>query len=440
MSEEEQPKYKIKKKLGSGAQGVVFLAERNGALFAIKKIGCPSEDEVNLALTEIRRLARLKHENLVEYKDSYFEITDEGEMRVVIVMPVYNQGDLDGLILEKRNTFDIETIVDYLTQISSALGFLHDNKIIHRDLKPANIFLTKHEQDEKKLVLKVGDFGLSNEQSSKNSFKTSVVGTPSMMAPEILRMQKYNHKVDIFSFGALIYKLLTGIEKNQLALYLSKFESRREMFDEVTKLYPVELFYILDSCLSIDPNLRPDFSEILPQLSNFKEEYNNFMKENKEKISKLMENGKTLMEAYHLLKKCNGNVIKAQEEKYSFDDFNDKLLIVGNTYRMGEKYVNWKLYFTSSDIAKVDLKLHDTFQPNRITLDKSPFELERTGWGTFDIPYTVYFKDDSTYKGVHDLTFKNQGLSQTINLTKLTKLQGKNMGEDHKDLKPKCSK
>lgn len=114
MTDNTNEKYKIKKKLGSGAQGVVYLAERNGKQFALKKINCSNHDEINEVITEIRRLE-----------------------------------------------------------------YLHNEKIIHRDLKPANIFLTKN--DSKKLVLKIGDFGLANEQSSKQSFKTSVVGTPSMM-------------------------------------------------------------------------------------------------------------------------------------------------------------------------------------------------------------------------------------------------------------------
>lgn len=137
------------------------------------------------------------------------------------------------------------------------------------------------------------------------------------------------------------------------------------------------------------------------------------------------------MEAYHLLKKCNETEIKALEETFSFQDFNDSLLIVGNTYRiLYSDNFQWKVYFISNEIDKVSLILHPTFGNTKVEIKKAPFEIERIGWGTFDIKYMISFKDGSTFKGVHPLSFEGQGYTKTYSLTELHKIHGKNIEVD----------
>ena len=75
--------------------------------------------------------------------------------------------------------------------------------IIHRDLKPDNIFLTGD------LKVKIGDFGIAKELSNANEYAKTQVGTTLYMAPEIIKGEKYNNKVDIWSLGCIIHELCT---------------------------------------------------------------------------------------------------------------------------------------------------------------------------------------------------------------------------------------
>lgn len=84
---------------------------------------------------------------------------------------------------------------------------MHSKNIVHRDIKPANILLSS--EDEKVLDLRLADFGLAKKYKI-GDFLTDRCGTPTYIAPEILRGEKYSTKVDIFSLGSLMYNLITG--------------------------------------------------------------------------------------------------------------------------------------------------------------------------------------------------------------------------------------
>lgn len=91
----------------------------------------------------------------------------------------------------------------YARQILNAMLELHKKRILHRDLKPQNILL-------KNDVIKICDFGFAKEMSASTNFLKSVKGTPLYIAPEILLNRQYNHKVDVWSFGIILFELATG--------------------------------------------------------------------------------------------------------------------------------------------------------------------------------------------------------------------------------------
>ena len=89
-------------------------------------------------------------------------------------------------------------VYNFILEICLGLEEIHSKKIIHRDLKPENIFLTNN------LQLKIGDFGISKQINNANKYAKSQVGTLSCVAPEIIKGECYNNKVDIWSLGCII--------------------------------------------------------------------------------------------------------------------------------------------------------------------------------------------------------------------------------------------
>jgi serine/threonine protein kinase len=161
--------YEIIKKLGKGAQGIVYLANKKKEQkeVAIKKVICDGLDDANQYIQEGSQVVQLKHKNLVEYLDFYLEPIEE-DMFFCTVMPVYSKGDLEKYITSNNNLTELD-FVDLFIEIINGIDYLHEKNIIHRDLKPENVFMT---EEDNKMSIKIGDFGLSTNFSLKKSKQT----------------------------------------------------------------------------------------------------------------------------------------------------------------------------------------------------------------------------------------------------------------------------
>lgn len=158
--------------------------------------GKSEKDIINLR-EEINILKKLRHQNIILMLD-WFETKSEFG-----VVTEYAQGELFE-ILEEDGKFSEEQIRKIAIQIAHALHYLHTNKIIHRDMKPQNILVGADG------VVKLCDFGFARSMSSSSILLTSIKGTPLYMAPELVQEQPYNHSVDLWSFGIIIYELFAG--------------------------------------------------------------------------------------------------------------------------------------------------------------------------------------------------------------------------------------
>ncbi|XP_071822841.1 mitogen-activated protein kinase kinase kinase 13-B-like [Apostichopus japonicus] len=176
--------------LGSGAQGAVFLGQYRGEPLAVKKLREEKE-------TDIKHLRKLNHPNIVKIK---------GVCRKApcfcILMEYCPYGQLYEVLRDGREIPPF-LMVEWSKQIARGMDYLHSRKIIHRDLKSPNVLVSTND------LLKISDFGTSKEWNEKST-KMSFAGTVAWMAPEVIRNELCSEKVDVWSFGVVLWELLTG--------------------------------------------------------------------------------------------------------------------------------------------------------------------------------------------------------------------------------------
>jgi serine/threonine protein kinase/tetratricopeptide (TPR) repeat protein len=206
-------KYRIISKLGAGGMGEVYKAEdpallRIVAIKVMSKQGERTADAATRFLREARAASVFNHPNIA----TIYEIGETGE-HTYIVMEYVDGRSLRDLI--KTGEVKPEKVIEITLQICDALGEAHSRGIIHRDIKPENILLT--DRGRVKLV----DFGLAKTVSTglrgggitaAESLTDSgtVMGTLSYMSPEQLRGEQLDERTDIFSFGIVLYEMITG--------------------------------------------------------------------------------------------------------------------------------------------------------------------------------------------------------------------------------------
>ncbi|XP_020299603.1 mitogen-activated protein kinase kinase kinase 13 isoform X2 [Pseudomyrmex gracilis] len=176
--------------LASGAQGAVFSGKLNRETVAVKKVKEPKE-------TDIRHLRKLNHPNIVQFKGvctkspSYCII-----MEYCPFGPLYDY-------LRNGGPVPPEKLVSWSKDIAAGMTYLHAHKIIHRDLKSPNVLIGQNE------VVKISDFGTSRPML-ESSTKMTFAGTVAWMAPEVIRNDPCSEKVDVWSYGVVLWELLSG--------------------------------------------------------------------------------------------------------------------------------------------------------------------------------------------------------------------------------------
>ena len=196
--------YRIIDKLGEGGMGVVYKAhdttlDRNVALKFLPHYLTTDPNEKERFYQEARAAAALMHQNVAVIHE-----ISEYEGQVFISMEYVEGETIKKIIENESESLTIKKVLDVAIQVCDGLAAAHKRNIVHRDIKPDNIMLNSEEQ------AKIMDFGLAKLKGATRLTKEgSTVGTASYMSPEQARGEDVDNRSDIFSFGVVLYEMLT---------------------------------------------------------------------------------------------------------------------------------------------------------------------------------------------------------------------------------------
>jgi mitogen-activated protein kinase kinase kinase 9 len=304
---------KVEEVIGAGGFGKVYRGYYRNLEVAVKAARRdPDEDpaEANKkVLQEGKLFWLLKHKNVVGLLGVCLE-----EPNLCLVMEYARGGALNRMLGGRKIRPDV--LIDWAIQIARGMNYLHQGapiSIVHRDLKSSNILISERVEKEDPLLfktLKITDFGLAREVN--HTTKISAAGTYAWMAPEVIKTSKFSKGSDVWSYGIVLWELLTGETPykgiNDMAIAYGVAMNKLNL--HIPSTCPEDWRSLMEDCWQFDCHHRPTFKSIIDRLdvvaksnlANIPDESFHLMQENwREEISDRLEEIRVKEQELHSL-------------------------------------------------------------------------------------------------------------------------------------------
>ncbi|CAM5121833.1 unnamed protein product [Eretmochelys imbricata] len=259
--------------IGIGGFGKVYRAVWEGDEVAVKAARYDPDEDISQTIENVRQEAKLfamlKHPNIIALRGVCLK-----EPTLCLIMEFARGGSLNRVLSGKRIPPDI--LVNWAVQIVRGMNYLHDEAIvpiIHRDLKSSNILILEKVEngDLSNKILKITDFGLAREWHKTT--KMSAAGTYAWMAPEVIRSSMFSKGSDVWSYGVLLWELLTGEVpfRGIDGLAVAYGVAMNKLALPIPSTCPEPFAKLMEDCWNSDPHSRPSFANILDQLTTIEE-------------------------------------------------------------------------------------------------------------------------------------------------------------------------
>lgn len=253
----EAVEIKFQERIASGAFGDLYKGSYCGQDVAIKILRNVQDDSQQLSefLQEVSIMRKVRHKNVAQFIGA---CTRKPNLCIVVE---YMPGGSVYDYMRRAGPLKLPTLLRVAVDICRGMDYLHKRNIAHRDLKAANLLM------DETGVVKIADFGVARVMDSAG-IMTAETGTYRWMAPEVIEHKPYGGRADVFSFGILLWELLTGMVPYQdlTPLQAAVGVVQKGLRPVIPPNTPGQLAAVMVACWARDPAGRPSFEELRHQL------------------------------------------------------------------------------------------------------------------------------------------------------------------------------
>nr|WIL59816.1 nodulation protein [Melilotus officinalis] len=255
-------------KFAHGAHSRLYHGVYKEESVAVKIIRVPDDDEngelasklENQFVREVTLLSRLHHRNVIK-----FIAASRNPPVYCIITEYLSEGSLRAYLHKlEHKAIPLEKLIAFALDISHGMAYIHSQGVIHRDLKPENVLI------DEDFRLKLADFGIACEEAVCDLLADDP-GTYRWMAPEMIKRKSYGRKVDVYSFGLILWEMLTGtIPYEDMNPIQAAFAVvNKKLRPVIPSNCPPAMRALIEQCWSLQPDKRPDFWQIVKVLEQF---------------------------------------------------------------------------------------------------------------------------------------------------------------------------